>query len=81
MPTPYLNLDEGAMDRRILVVDESELTGQQLSQLLAAPAREISVASEGTTALEWLVERPFSLVLTDLRLAGHQRAGPDPRDS
>ena len=30
-----LSLDEGAMDRRILVVDESELIGQQLSQLLA----------------------------------------------
>ena len=58
------------MDRRILVVDDSELIGQQLSQLLDMPGREISVAHEGTTALEWLVERPFSLVLTDLRLPG-----------
>jgi two-component system, NtrC family, response regulator AtoC len=57
------------MDQHILVVDDSELTGQQLSQLLAAPGREISVASEGTAALEWLMERPCSLVLTDLRLA------------
>src|SRR4051812_43728112 len=65
-----LSLDEGAMDRRILVVDESELVGQQLSQLLALPGREINVAHEGTTALEWLVDRPFSLVLTDLRLPG-----------
>ncbi len=69
MPT-HLNLDEGAMDRRILVVDDSELIGQQLSQLLDTPGREISVAHEGTTALEWLVERPYSLVLTDLRLPG-----------
>lgn len=69
MPT-HLNLDEGAMDRRILVVDDSELIGQQLSQLLNTPGREISVAHEGTTALEWLVERPYSLVLTDLRLPG-----------
>jgi two-component system NtrC family response regulator len=65
-----LNLDEGAMDRRILVVDDSELIGQQLSQLLEIPGREISVAHEGTTALEWLVEHPYSLVLTDLRLPG-----------
>jgi two-component system NtrC family response regulator len=57
------------MDRRILVVDDSELTGQQLSQLLAFPGREISVARDGTTAMECLVDRPFSLVLTDLRLA------------
>jgi two-component system response regulator AtoC len=63
-----LNLDEGAMDRRILVVDDSELIGQQLTQLLAFPDRQISVALDGTSALEMLVERPFSLVITDLRL-------------
>lgn len=58
------------MDRRILVVDDSELVCQQLSQLLALPDRQIKVAHDGTTALEWLVERNFSLVLTDLRLPG-----------
>ena len=58
------------MDRRILVVDDSELIGQQLTQLLASPDRQVSVAHDGTTALEWLVERSFSLVLTDLRLPG-----------
>jgi len=58
------------MDRRILVVDDSELVCQQLSQLLARPDRQIKVAHDGTTALEWLVERNFSLVLTDLRLPG-----------
>ncbi|MFO0888337.1 MAG: sigma-54 dependent transcriptional regulator [Isosphaeraceae bacterium] len=58
------------MDRRILVVDDSELIGQQLTQLLAQPDREICVASDGTAAMEALLERPFSLVLTDLRLPG-----------
>ena len=58
------------MDRRILVVDDSELICQQLSQLLARPDRRIKVAHDGTTALEWLVEGNFSLVLTDLRLPG-----------
>ncbi|MHC5537477.1 sigma-54-dependent transcriptional regulator [Singulisphaera rosea] len=58
------------MDRRILVVDDSELICQQLSQLLAAPDRRIKVAHDGTTALEWLVERNFSVVLTDLCLPG-----------
>ena len=58
------------MDRRILVVDDSELVCQQLSQLLARPDRQIKVAHDGTTALEWLVERNFSLVITDLRLPG-----------
>jgi len=59
-----------AMDRRILVVDDSELICEQLSQLLARPDRRIKVAHDGTTALEWLTERNFSVVLTDLRLPG-----------
>jgi two-component system, NtrC family, response regulator AtoC len=58
------------MDRRILVVDDSELICQQLSQLLAGPNRRIKVAHDGTEALEWLVDGNFSLVLTDLKLPG-----------
>ena len=58
------------MDRRILVVDDNELVCQQLSQLLAKPDRRIKVAHDGTTALEWLIERNFSVVLTDLCLPG-----------
>src|SRR6516225_8824748 len=63
-------MDEGAMERRILVVDDSELICQKLSQLLAHPDRQIAIATDGTSALEWLVEHPCSLVLTDLRLPG-----------
>ena len=58
------------MDRRILVVDDSELICQQLTQLLAHPDRQITIATDGTSALEWLVEHPCSLVLTDLCLPG-----------
>jgi two-component system, NtrC family, response regulator AtoC len=58
------------MDRRILVVDDSELICQQLSQLLSHPDRQITIATDGTAAMEWLVEHPCSLVLTDLRLPG-----------
>ena len=58
------------MDRRILVVDDSELVCQQVSQLLALPDRQIKVAHDGTTALECLVERNFSVVLTDIFLPG-----------
>ena len=58
------------MDRRILVVDDSQLVCQQLSQLLEAPDRQITVAPDGTAALEWLMENRCSLVLTDLRLPG-----------
>ena len=58
------------MDRRILVVDDQELFCQQLVRLLARPDRRIKVAHDGTTALEWLVDGHFSLVLTDMNLPG-----------
>jgi two-component system response regulator AtoC len=58
------------MDRRILLVDDNEMICEQLSQLLARPDRRIKVAHDGTTALEWLIERNFSVVLTDLCLPG-----------
>jgi two-component system response regulator AtoC len=56
------------MDRRILVVEGSELYRQQLEQLLAGPGRDVIVVNDATAALELLVERPFSLVVTDLNL-------------
>jgi two-component system response regulator AtoC len=58
------------MDRRILVVDDSELICQQLSQLLARDDRRIKVAHDGTEALEWLVDGNFSLALVDLCMPG-----------
>ncbi len=58
------------MDRRILVVDDNELICEQLSSLLARDDRRIKVAHDGTTALEWMTERNFSIVLTDLCLPG-----------
>jgi two-component system NtrC family response regulator len=58
------------MDRRILVVDDDEPFGEHLTRLLARPGRRIKVAHDGTTALEWLVEGQFSLVLVDLDLPG-----------
>ena len=58
------------MDRRILVVDDNELICEQLSTLLARDDRRIKVAPDGTTALEWMTERNFSIVLTDLCLPG-----------
>ncbi len=58
------------MDRRILVVDDSELVCQHLSQVLAQSDRQIAIATDGTAAMEWLVEHPCSLVITDLKLPG-----------
>ncbi len=37
---------------------------------MSHPDRQITIATDGTAAMEWLVEHPCSLVLTDLRLPG-----------
>lgn len=58
------------MDRRILVVDDSEATCQQVSRTLARAGRQIKIAHDVTAAMEWLIEGNFSLVLTDLRMPG-----------
>jgi two-component system, NtrC family, response regulator AtoC len=65
------------MDRRILVVDDCEFTCQQLSGILARPDRRIKVVTDGTEALERLVDGHFSLVLTDLRMDGRGIDGMD----
>jgi len=65
------------MDRRILIVDDSELTCRQLSQVLSGEGRRIKVVTDGTEALERIVDGNFSLVLTDLRMDGHGIDGLD----
>src|SRR5579875_3429334 len=58
------------MDRRILVVDDSEVICQQLQVLLGRPGRPIQVVHDGTAALEALIEGEFSLALIDYQLPG-----------
>lgn len=57
--------------RRVLVVEDNELARRQLVQLLQGDARlEVEAIGDGRKALQMLLERSFSLVLTDLRLPG-----------
>jgi two-component system NtrC family response regulator len=58
------------MDRRILVVDDSEATCQQLQTLLGREDRPIKVVHDGTTALEYMIEGEFSIALIDYQLPG-----------
>jgi DNA-binding NtrC family response regulator len=56
------------MKRRVLVVDDSPLTCQQLAALLELDGLEVEAASDGQTALELLRARAFHLVITDWRM-------------
>jgi DNA-binding NtrC family response regulator len=56
--------------RRILVVEDLEDSRQSLQELLqiGVPQAEVDVAEDGVRGLELLSERPYALVLTDLRM-------------
>ncbi len=55
--------------RRILIVEDSEVTRKQLQTLLGAdPRLHIDTVANGSEALKVLSERPYSLVVTDLRM-------------
>jgi DNA-binding NtrC family response regulator len=56
--------------RRILVVEDLEDSRHSLQELLqlGVPHAEVDAAEDGMRALEMLTERPYALVLTDLRM-------------
>lgn len=51
---------------RILVVDDSKLFLISLKSILEGAAHEVTTAASGADALEWLRQRPFDLVITDI---------------
>jgi DNA-binding NtrC family response regulator len=70
-PAPVQEVAPVTLKRRILIAEDSDLTRQQLQQLLEADlAVAVDLAANGREALEALKERPYSLVLTDLRMPG-----------
>ncbi len=57
------------LQRRVLVVEDAEGPRTQLQRLLEADlGARVEAARDGTEALEALIERPYSLVLTDLKM-------------
>src|SRR5258707_1381534 len=59
------------MSRRILIVEDNDLTRHQLQELLQTePHVEVETSSDGSKALKHLTEQDYSIVLTDLRMPG-----------
>lgn len=52
----------------VLVVDDNAEHGQALAKTLERAGYRVSTAGDGEEALRVLVERPFDLILTDLRM-------------
>ncbi len=52
----------------VLVVDDNAEHGQALAKIFERAGYRVSTAGDGEEALKVLVERPFDLILTDLRM-------------
>src|SRR5262245_37075586 len=56
------------MKRRVLVVDDTPLIREHLRIILELDGLEVETAEDGRTALALLRERPYNLLITDLRM-------------
>src|SRR5689334_12141280 len=55
--------------RRLLLVEDDEYAREQLQKLLRADSRlEVTAFGDGEQALRELAQRPYSIVITDLRM-------------
>jgi DNA-binding NtrC family response regulator len=63
------NAESGMRQRRILIVEDNDLARRQLQHLLQQdPQLAVDTTSDGTKALEDLIEHNYSIVITDLRM-------------
>jgi DNA-binding NtrC family response regulator len=70
-PEPAAAGEPFPMPRRILIVEDNDAERRQLQRLLEAnPQLRIESTGDGKAALQWLGERSYSLVITDLRMPG-----------
>jgi len=55
---------------RLLVVDDEAIVGKRLSQVFSKMGFEIETYTEATTAMAAMAEKPFDVVVTDLKMDG-----------
>src|SRR6185503_20447853 len=56
---------------RILLVDDDPLIRRWLMRELAGPEHDLYEAADGARAIDYLRDHELDVVLTDLRMAGH----------
>ncbi len=60
---------EHAEHDHILIVDDDANHVKTLQAIVRAWGYQVSTADDGTTAVEMVKERPFALILMDVRMA------------
>ena len=57
-----------ALILRLAIIDDEEIVCKRLKKLFQKKTLEIETFNEGKKALQRMAEKPFHLVLTDIRL-------------
>jgi EAL domain-containing protein (putative c-di-GMP-specific phosphodiesterase class I) len=57
-------------NRAVLVVDDDEALSRALSRVLKLAGYEVVVASNGASAVETVMHRPFDVILSDIQMPG-----------
>jgi DNA-binding NtrC family response regulator len=66
---PLMDAQPGNTSRNVLIVDDDELTRQQLKRLLESDHKlSLDAVGDGRQALHLLMENTYSIVITDLRM-------------
>ena len=54
--------------KKILVIDDEQIVLDSVSQILTDENYEVDVSLSGRKGLDWAIERPYDIVLTDIRM-------------
>lgn len=65
-----MNENDPGVVRRLLVVDDEPIVGKRLHQVFTKIGFEIETYTDSATALVAIAERPFDVVVTDLKMEG-----------
>lgn len=55
---------------RVLLVDDEEIYAESLAKVLKRRGMEVSIASDGLTALKWIQENEADVIVLDLKMPG-----------
>jgi len=54
--------------KKALVIDDEQIVLDSVSQLLTDENYEVDISLSGRKGLDWAIERPYDIVLTDIRM-------------
>jgi len=54
--------------KKVLVIDDEQIVLDSVSQILIDDNYEVDVSLSGREGLDWAIERPYDIVLTDIRM-------------